>query len=31
VADGAPADVLSPERIRDVYRVDPRYVSLAIS
>ncbi len=26
VADGAPADVLSPERIRDVYRVDPRFV-----
>ncbi len=26
VADGAPADVLSPERIRDVYEVDPRFV-----
>jgi iron complex transport system ATP-binding protein len=31
VADGAPVDVLSAERIREVYRVDPRYVSLAIS
>ncbi len=31
VADGAPAAVLSAERIRDVYQVDPRYVSLAIS
>jgi iron complex transport system ATP-binding protein len=31
VADGTPADVLSADRIRDVYRVDPRYVSLAIS
>ena len=27
VADGAPGEVLSPERIRDVYEVDPRYVS----
>jgi iron complex transport system ATP-binding protein len=26
VADGVPADVLSPERIRDVYEVDPRFV-----
>lgn len=26
VADGAPARVLSPERIRDVYQVDPRFV-----
>lgn len=26
VADGAPADVLRPDRIRDVYRVDPRFV-----
>jgi iron complex transport system ATP-binding protein len=26
VADGAPAEVLSAERIRDVYRVDPRFV-----
>jgi iron complex transport system ATP-binding protein len=26
VADGAPADVLSPERIRTVYEVDPRLV-----
>ena len=26
VADGAPGEVLSPERIRDVYEVDPRYV-----
>lgn len=26
VADGPPAEVLSPERIRDVYRVDPRFV-----
>lgn len=26
VADGAPSDVLSPERIRDVYEVDPRFV-----
>ncbi len=26
VADGAPAEVLSPERIRDVYEVDPRFV-----
>ena len=26
VADGAPADVLSPDRIRDVYEVDPRFV-----
>ncbi len=26
VADGAPSEVLSPERIRDVYRVDPRFV-----
>jgi iron complex transport system ATP-binding protein len=31
VADGAPADVLSAERIQGVYRVDPRYVSLAIT
>jgi iron complex transport system ATP-binding protein len=26
VAEGAPAEVLSPERIRDVYEVDPRFV-----
>ncbi len=26
VADGKPADVLSPERIRSVYGVDPRFV-----
>ncbi len=26
VADGAPREVLSAERIRDVYRVDPRFV-----
>ncbi len=26
VADGPPAQVLSPERIRDVYEVDPRFV-----
>ena len=26
VADGAPAEVLTPERIRDVYEVDPRFV-----
>lgn len=26
VADGAPVEVLSPERIRDVYEVDPRFV-----
>jgi iron complex transport system ATP-binding protein len=26
VADGLPGEVLSPERIRDVYRVDPRFV-----
>jgi len=26
VADGTPAEVLSPERIRDVYEVDPRFV-----
>jgi iron complex transport system ATP-binding protein len=26
VADGAPGEVLSAERIRDVYRVDPRFV-----
>jgi len=26
VADGAAGDVLSPERIRDVYEVDPRFV-----
>lgn len=26
VADGAPGEVLRPERIRDVYEVDPRYV-----
>jgi iron complex transport system ATP-binding protein len=31
VADGAPSEVLSAERIQDVYRVDPRYVGLAIS
>lgn len=29
VADGAPADVLTPERVRDVYGVDPQFVSLA--
>ena len=26
VADGAPTEVLNPERIRDVYAVDPRFV-----
>ena len=26
VADGAASDVLSPQRIRDVYEVDPRFV-----
>jgi iron complex transport system ATP-binding protein len=26
VADGAPAEVLSPDRIREVYEVDPRFV-----
>jgi iron complex transport system ATP-binding protein len=26
VADGGPADVLSPARIRDVYEVDPRFL-----
>jgi iron complex transport system ATP-binding protein len=26
VADGPPSDVLSPERIREVYEVDPRFV-----
>jgi ABC-type cobalamin/Fe3+-siderophores transport system ATPase subunit len=26
VADGRPVEVLSPERIRDVYEVDPRFV-----
>jgi iron complex transport system ATP-binding protein len=26
LADGAPGQVLSAERIRDVYRVDPRFV-----
>ena len=26
VADGTPAEVLSPARIREVYRVDPRFV-----
>jgi iron complex transport system ATP-binding protein len=26
VADGPPADVLTPDRIRDVYGVDPRFV-----
>jgi iron complex transport system ATP-binding protein len=26
VADGSPADVLSPDRIREVYEVDPRFV-----
>jgi iron complex transport system ATP-binding protein len=28
VADGTPAEVLTPERIREVYAVDPRYVPL---
>jgi iron complex transport system ATP-binding protein len=28
VADGAPADVLAPERIRDVFGVDPALVRL---
>jgi iron complex transport system ATP-binding protein len=28
VADGTPAEVLTPERIRQVYAVDPRYVPL---
>lgn len=26
VADGPPSEVLTPDRIRDVYRVDPRFV-----
>jgi iron complex transport system ATP-binding protein len=26
VADGTPSEVLTPDRIRDVYRVDPRFV-----
>jgi iron complex transport system ATP-binding protein len=26
VADGTPADALRPDRVRDVYRVDPRFV-----
>ena len=26
IADGVPADVLTPQRIRDVYGVDPRFV-----
>jgi iron complex transport system ATP-binding protein len=29
VADGQPADVLTPERVREVYEVDPQFVSLA--
>jgi iron complex transport system ATP-binding protein len=29
VADGPPADVLTPERIRDVYGVDPRFLPMA--
>jgi iron complex transport system ATP-binding protein len=29
VADGTPADVLTPERVRQVYGVDPQFVSLA--
>jgi iron complex transport system ATP-binding protein len=28
VADGTPGEVLTPERIRQVYAVDPRYVPL---
>ena len=28
VADGTVAEVLTPERIRDVYGVDPRFVPL---
>ena len=28
VADGSPAEVLTPERIRDVFRVDPVHVHL---
>ena len=28
VADGSPGEVLTPERIREVYAVDPRYVPL---
>jgi iron complex transport system ATP-binding protein len=28
VADGGPSDVLSPERVRDIYAVDPRFVPI---
>lgn len=31
VADGRPQDVLSPDRVRDVYGVDVRYVSGAVT
>jgi iron complex transport system ATP-binding protein len=31
VADGPPADVLAPDRIRDVFGVDPAFVRLAAS
>ncbi|MEX1295973.1 MAG: ABC transporter ATP-binding protein [Candidatus Limnocylindrales bacterium] len=31
MADGAPAEVLSPERIREVYAVDPRFVPSLVS
>lgn len=31
VADGTPAEVLTAERIRDVYRVDPRFVPSLVS
>jgi len=31
VADGPPADVLTPERIRQVYGVDPRFVQLPVA
>ncbi len=31
VADGAPADVLGPERVRDVFRVDPSFVRLPVA
>jgi iron complex transport system ATP-binding protein len=31
VADGAPADVLTPDRIREVFGVDPSFVRLPVS
>ena len=29
MADGTPQDVLTPERLRAVYGVDPRFVTVA--